>query len=424
MNTKLYLLIALFSLTIFIQQGAAQQKSIYGSIDTEKNNQRNFLRKEIHTDSDKVALIVGVDKYQYLRPLQYATHDAQIIKEALEQQDYEVIEVYDVDLKNFKEVVNELRKKLGESGSLIIFYAGHGAEIDGINYLIPIDANPEDKYEFEDQCINLDYIFRRIDNPDIAKILIIDACRDNPLDYRGGNKIQKIHLQKKNTKIIYSTISTTTVKDINPFAEILAHNISKGGCIDAIIRKTTASVEREADEYQIVWTSGSLKDDVCFDDVSLDTNKSKIPKPEYANSSKKSENFSTNEPIKKTQNINITEGAIRMSKGEYNALTIKLIANKREVHNLWTKYTYKKIGGKPIYNGWKKELFVKRIRNEEMSFHSMSLYSKIEADGASTLLTVWFDLGDDEFLHSQKHPREYKIVRKWLLDFSEEVNRK
>jgi len=117
MITKLSLLIALFSLTIFIQQGAAQQKSIYES-DIEKNNQRNFLRKERHTGSDKVALIVGVDKYQYIRPLQYATHDAQIIKEALEQQDYEVIEVYDVGLENFKEVVNELRKKLGEYGTL------------------------------------------------------------------------------------------------------------------------------------------------------------------------------------------------------------------------------------------------------------------------------------------------------------------
>ncbi len=422
MNTKLSLLIALFSLTIFMQQGAAQQKSIYDSTDTEKNTQRNLLRKEIHKGSDKVALIVGIDKYQYIKPLQYATHDAQIIKEALEQQDYEVIEAHDVDLKNFKEIVNELRKKLDESGTLIIFYAGHGAEIDGINYLIPADAKPQNKYEFEDHCIDLDYIFRRIDKPDIAKILIIDACRDNPLDYRGGNKIQKIQLQKKNTMIIYSTTSTTTVKDTNPFAEILADNISKGGCIETIIRETRASVEREADEEQIVWTSSSLKDDVCFDDLSSDINKSKIPKPEFANSSKKSENSITNEPIKKTPNI--TEGTIRMSKGEYNALTIKLIANKREVHNLWTKYTYKKIGGKPIYNGRKKELFVKRIRNAEMSSHPMNLYSKIEAHGASTLLTVWVDLGNDEFLHSQKHPLEYEVVRKWLLDFAQQVTRK
>jgi len=296
-----------------------------------EDNYRNWER----TGGNKVALIIGIDKYAHINPLQYATQDAQIIQKALEKQGYEIIEAYNLDLKNFKEVINELRHKLNDYSTLIIFYAGHGAEINGVNFLIPTDASPQDGFEFEDYCVDLDYIFRRINNPDIPKLLILDACRVNPLDappsYRDG-----IHIQKKNTRLIYSTASSTKVKDENPFAEILADNIRNGGCIDDIIKKTTAAVEEEAIEEQIVWIGGTLKDDICFDNISSTVEKPKTPRPEPSTTNKNQEIISATPTKPKTKKPPIgIDGMVYVEGDTFNMHYTESIYGRKD-----TQYVY------------------------------------------------------------------------------------
>lgn len=417
MNTKLSLLIALFSLTIFIQQGAAQQKSIYDSIDTEKNNQRNFLRKN---GNSKIALVIGNNNYEYGGRLREPVNDANIISEALTSRGFDVILGFNLDDEELKNIVYDFADQLSNYGIAIVFYAGHGFQVDGENYLIPINVNLSRKAQVKRHCLNVKDILAEIDKPEISKLILMDACRNNPFE-RSWNGEERLTLQRgmtsitalDNSMILFSTAEGTTVSDDNQFAEILSRKINQGGCLQGnIISHVIREVKKE-NPQQLIRPSGWLEDDICFGESSSKTPSSSKTVP--ANRPKPPELPDTV--------LSITEGAKRMSMGEYNALTIDLIANKQEVHNLWTKYTYKKIGGKPIYNGRKKELFVKRIRNTEMSSHPMNLYSKIEAHGASTLLTVWVDLGKDEFLHSQKHPHEYEVVRKWLLDFAEEVTR-
>jgi len=86
MNTKLSLLIALLSL--IIQQGVAQEKSIYDSNNTEKYNERSFLRKE---GNSKIALVIGNSNYEYVGRLSEPENDANVISEALESQGFDVM---------------------------------------------------------------------------------------------------------------------------------------------------------------------------------------------------------------------------------------------------------------------------------------------------------------------------------------------
>ncbi len=240
--------------------------SIYGFAQIAENNYRDMVRTP--GNSDKLALVIGNSNYQHISKPIYPAHDAKVIKEALKAQDYDVLEAYNLDRANLKATIRDLYKYLPQYKTLVVFYAGHGLEVNGVNYLVPTDANARAAIEVEDHCVKLDYLFARIDNPDIAKLVVLDACRNNPFsDIRGeGNGIARIHHQKKNTKIIFSTASATTVKDDNPFAEIFAQHIRQGGCIENILLATTDAVEQKRRD-QIIWQQGSLKENICFGDM-------------------------------------------------------------------------------------------------------------------------------------------------------------
>ncbi len=235
--------------------------NVYSFAQTELINYRDWTR----SNNDKVALVIGNSRYEHSNQLSYPAHDAKIIKSALQTQGYDVLEAYNLGLNSFKQVLRDLHAQLYNYNSLVIFYAGHGLEIKGTNYLVPIDANPIDELEVDYQCIKLDYLFALIDNPGMPKIVALDACRNNPFFGRGDTGMKRIYQQKKNTKIIFSTSVNTTVNDNNPFAEAFAQHIRDGGCIDDILRLTTNTVERKQSN-QIIWEHGSLKEEICFGD--------------------------------------------------------------------------------------------------------------------------------------------------------------
>ncbi len=249
--------------------------SLYSFAQTTQDNYRDWTRPATGK-SDKIALVIGNSRYQYARSLIYPAQDAKAVKGALSGQGYEVIEAYNLDLANFKAAINDLRKRLHEYKTLVVFYAGHGMEINGINYLLPIRANPNDVLDVEDHAIKLDYLFNRIDNPNIAKVVILDACRNNPFPNKsdadevnraisgsGDSEITSIHQRKKNTMIVFSTASKTTVKDNNPFAETFSQYIRSGGCIEDIMRDTRNNIAQKRSN-QVVWNNSSLTSKICF----------------------------------------------------------------------------------------------------------------------------------------------------------------
>lgn len=234
-------------------------------------NYRGWVRTKNTEGPKKLALVIGNSEYQYSTRLIEPANDAERIASALESQGYEVELGYNLGRTAFNEAIETFANKFRNYHSGIIYYAGHGFQIDGENYLIPVDANPASKYQVHSQCINVDYFFRAINQPDKAKVIILDACRNNPFvksrnwtsEVRGETKGMTDISPMTNSLIIFSTEKNTVVKDNNPFTELLSDYIERGGCMNSILGKVSREV-RTIDPTQRILPEGLLEEDICF----------------------------------------------------------------------------------------------------------------------------------------------------------------
>ena len=148
---------------------------------TDQINYRGWVRTNNEESGEKkLALVIGNSEYLHGSKLKEPATDAQTIASALEKQGYEVELGYNLGRKAFNEAIESFSRKFRTYDSGIVYYAGHGFQIDGENYLIPIDANPETKFQVHSQCINVDHFFQSFNQPEKPKVIILDACRNNP----------------------------------------------------------------------------------------------------------------------------------------------------------------------------------------------------------------------------------------------------
>ncbi len=268
MQTKLSLLIVLFSLTIFVQQGAAQQKSTY---DDEK---RNLLRKE---GNEKIALVIGNSNYKHKDDrLREPVNDAKIMSSALESQGYDVMLGLDLEEEAFSNKIENFANKISQYGTAIFYYAGHGMQIDGQNFLIPIDVRPERKAQVKRRCIRINDILNLIDKPSVRKLILMDACRNNSLRSLSSEDEEESidpglapinDLAINNSKIIFSAAPGETVRDDNPFAETFAKKIKVGGCLSQIINDISRNPQNNEGQNIYFWSNSWAKGDICFSDT-------------------------------------------------------------------------------------------------------------------------------------------------------------
>ncbi len=240
----------------------------------EEIDYRNWITKKNKNQSsqkDKIALIIGNSRYSYNGQLKEPAKDANVMAEALRQQGYDIEIGYNLSKKKFNEAIDEFAEKLKDYNSCVVFYAGHGFQVAGENFLIPIDANPEDTRDVAIQCIKVNRIFEVINDVTLPKIVIMDACRNNPFnqlrDETRGRKpgMAAVKIQAlRNSMVIFSTESNTVVKDNNPFAEIMADCIKKGGCFNDELLGEVAEKVIKSNPDQVIDRKGILTSSVCF----------------------------------------------------------------------------------------------------------------------------------------------------------------
>ena len=132
----------------------------------------------------RVALVIGNGNYEAANPLKNPTTDAQAVQDALAGAGFEVI--YKEDL-NYSDMVRELgsfQRLAAKSDSAVIYFAGHGMEIDKQNFLIPVDAQLEFVSDADFQTVPLQLLQRAVSEADVLGLVIVDACRNNPFATR------------------------------------------------------------------------------------------------------------------------------------------------------------------------------------------------------------------------------------------------
>ncbi|MCV2890612.1 caspase family protein [Ruegeria aquimaris] len=130
--------------------------------------------------AEKVALVIGNASYQNVAPLANPGRDAEAVSAALSRQGFEVVKVTDLTRSALYNTLREFRDKADRAEVAMVYYAGHGIEVGGQNFLIPVDARLSDERDADLEMIGMDVVLRQLSGAKKLKMVVLDACRDNP----------------------------------------------------------------------------------------------------------------------------------------------------------------------------------------------------------------------------------------------------
>jgi uncharacterized caspase-like protein len=130
----------------------------------------------------RVALVVGNSNYAQVGTLANPANDANDIASALKAAGFEVILGIDVDKREFDKKVRNFADILEDADAAIFFYAGHGLQVAGRNFLLPVGARVQTERDLDFDAVNLDFVLKQMElgRADKTNIVFLDACRDNP----------------------------------------------------------------------------------------------------------------------------------------------------------------------------------------------------------------------------------------------------
>lgn len=229
----------------------------------------------------RLALIVGNGRYTGA-PLKNPANDARDMSVALRRLGFEVIERVDVTQKEFNRAITQFGERLTSDTVALFFFAGHGIQVKGKNYLIPIDAEISQENSIRAEAVDVDAILDQLAVSSV-NIVILDACRNNPFERRfrsvGGGLSQMD--APKGTLIAYATSPGKVASDGDGrnglyTQELLQLIRTPGLPLEQVFKKVRVNVAKATGEAQIPWESSSLTGDFYF-----------IPTPSEAEARKK-----------------------------------------------------------------------------------------------------------------------------------------
>src|SRR5438132_5538388 len=132
-------------------------------------------------DVKRVALVIGNSKYVNAVPLPNPANDARLIASTLRNAGFEVLEGVDQDNAGMHSLISKFTEDSYNADLAVIFYAGHGMQVDGKNYLIPVDAELTSPAYLKTRTVQIDQFMAALPPDPAVGVIILDACRDNPL---------------------------------------------------------------------------------------------------------------------------------------------------------------------------------------------------------------------------------------------------
>jgi uncharacterized caspase-like protein len=191
----------------------------------------------------RVALVIGMSKYQQVPQLTNPARDADAMSALFKSAGFDVVDSErDLGISGFRRVVREFSETSRDADIAVVYYAGHGIEVDGANYLIPADARLLSDFDVEDETVSLDRVIRALDSVKRLKLVILDACRDNPFamtmkrsvaSRSVGRGLGKIEPAMSDTLIAFAAKAGAVASDgdgqNSPFATALVKYIAEPG---------------------------------------------------------------------------------------------------------------------------------------------------------------------------------------------------
>ncbi len=191
----------------------------------------------------RVALVIGMSKYQQVPRLTNPARDADVMTALFKKAGFDVVDSErDLGIADLRRVVREFSETSRDADISVVYYAGHGIEVDGTNYLVPADARLLSDFDIEDETVSLDRVLKALDPTKRLKLVILDACRDNPFaktmkrsvaSRSIGRGLAKIEPTMSDTLIAFAAKAGAVASDgdgeNSPFATALVKYIAEPG---------------------------------------------------------------------------------------------------------------------------------------------------------------------------------------------------
>lgn len=190
-----------------------------------------------HAQANRVALVISNSSYTVERQLANPANDAKLVRRSLEAVGFKVIPAPEVGVESFRRALKEFRAASAQAEVAIVYYAGHGIEARGENWLIPVDAKLSTELDLPDEAINLQRVFDSLQGAKL-RVVILDACRNNPFgrQWRAGSRsVSKglSGLAADDFLVIYAAAPGAEASDgtggNSPFALALAERLKEVG---------------------------------------------------------------------------------------------------------------------------------------------------------------------------------------------------
>ncbi|MGE0514223.1 MAG: caspase domain-containing protein [Hyphomicrobiaceae bacterium] len=229
----------------------------------------------------RVALVIGNSAYAYSTPLTNPANDAADMAAALKAAGFTTIIGLDTDKRGFDMKVREFARALEQADDGVLFYAGHGVQVGGQNFLVPVDAKLESERDLDFETVRLDFILRQMElgRENKTNLVFLDACRDNPLSRnlarsmgtrsaavgRGLAQVQT----GVGTFISYSTQPGNVALDgsgrNSPFTTALVKHVNEPGrSLNAVMIDVRKDVLAATAGKQVPWDHSALTGDFYF----------------------------------------------------------------------------------------------------------------------------------------------------------------
>jgi len=238
-------------------------------LSVQANTPRGLQLKKMK-EEQRVALVIGNTNYKNLAHLNNPINDARLMKNVLKQRGFEVIYKENATKRDMKKLLKKFSHKLSRGGIGLYYFAGHGVNVDGKNYLVGTNSVMDDKDEVEFETLALNLVTKKMKNAgNRLNIIILDACRNDPFSRGGGGGLAPVS-NAKGIFIAYATEAGSVASDgrggkNGVFTKYLVKNLQESGAtIETVFKNTRADVYDATNGKQSPGVYNQIRGDFFF----------------------------------------------------------------------------------------------------------------------------------------------------------------
>lgn len=237
----------------------------------DRNSGTSAPGKQTTSNDHRIALVIGNSAYRHA-PLKNPVNDARAIAKALSGLGFEVTHLEDQTRTGLRNGVRRFGSSLRENSVALFFFAGHGMQVKGRNFLIPVDADIQTEADVEDESLDANYLMNVMEQAGSRlNLVILDACRNNPFSrkFRSGQAGLAQMDAPSGTLVAFATAPGSVASDgagensvytKHLLASLTIPNLP----VEQLFKRVRIAVSSETRDVQVPWESSSLRGDFYF----------------------------------------------------------------------------------------------------------------------------------------------------------------